>query len=218
MKTRLLFIIVMIITMNSNCQVIPDSLIGMYTGSYYFKYDSDSNWTIKPDTTYVTFIDTNNCSDKLHGDIGIFNIDGFITNYSFCHGTISNQITFFYGIDSLYIKWDHISQPPPNYVLYSNRFIGKRISGTEWVGIQKGIENIEFKIFPNPALDKINIENSEEIKISLISIYDLQSKLILQQEILESKSEINVSNLIKGMYFIKIVSDKQSLVRKFLKE
>ena len=145
------FSLLFLVSIIASSQLPSDSLKGMQVGLYYFKYDSDSFWTIKLDTTYVTFIDTNNCSDRLHGDIGIFNVDEFRTDYNYCHGTISNQITFFYGGDSLYIKWDHISQPPPNYSLYSNRFLGKKFPELNGQVLKMYKNKQQFSSPPTPS-------------------------------------------------------------------
>ncbi|MDD3878184.1 MAG: T9SS type A sorting domain-containing protein [Bacteroidales bacterium] len=73
-----------------------------------------------------------------------------------------------------------------------------------------------IEIFPNPAQDYINIYNTK--LYNSILIYNLQGKLILQKPIKETKAQINISNLAKGMYLIRVESEDESLVRRFVKE
>jgi hypothetical protein len=77
---------------------------------------------------------------------------------------------------------------------------------------------------PNPASTQINIESNSPI--SEINIIDVSGKMILKRFFgrsregffERSREKIDISTLARGLYFIKIISDKQSLVRKFLKE
>lgn len=205
---------------NCFCQVSPDSLKGMYKGLYYFKYDVDSIWTITPDTEYVTFIDTINCSDQCHGDIGIFNVDGFETHYNYCYGNSSNQFTRFYGGDSLFIKWDNISRPPPNYKLYSNRFIGKRIPGTAWVGIEAVNINNEIEVFPNPTKHQIQIISNVQLGLMQVWLLDLKGAKVMEKPFNVQKSDeiitIDVSSILKGVYLLNISINNKSFNKKIV--
>jgi hypothetical protein len=51
-----------------------------------------------------------------------------------------------------------------------------------------------------------------------ISIYDIQGKLLLQQAISQHQTELNISQLAKGIYIVKVNNDKNSMVSKFVKE
>ena len=75
---------------------------------------------------------------------------------------------------------------------------------------------INFKnkiiIYPNPAKQEINISSSQ--KIEKISVYNS-----LGQFLFESKTnQINIEKLEKGIYFIRITTEKGELVEKFIKE
>lgn len=75
-------------------------------------------------------------------------------------------------------------------------------------------ENIEkIRIFPSLANETINIESPYKIK--KIEIYDLTGNKMMENNQIYDK--INIKNLIKGSYFIKIYTDKGIYNNKFIK-
>jgi hypothetical protein len=86
------------------------------------------------------------------------------------------------------------------------------------VGINDYIKS-DFQLYPNPTNGKLNIELNEAFKAKLISIFSLTGMEVMKDETQYGKSiHIDVSTLSKGMYFIKIQSDKNSIIKKFIKE
>jgi uncharacterized protein (TIGR02145 family) len=85
--------------------------------------------------------------------------------------------------------------------------------------IGTGIDNInnrnEIKIYPNPAIDNINIDITNKNKTGTLTIYDLLGNIVLQHQIDKVQNVINVSSLKTGMYIIKI-SDSQIILQKKL--
>lgn len=78
----------------------------------------------------------------------------------------------------------------------------------------------DFDIYPNPATESITI-NSDKIKgkSSTISIYNIEGKLVKNiSQTLKNQIQINITDIEKGMYFIKINTDNTSLQGKFIKE
>ena len=75
---------------------------------------------------------------------------------------------------------------------------------------------INFKnkiiIYPNPAKQEINISSTQ--KIEKISVYNSLGQFLFNS----NASKINVEKLEKGIYFIKITTEKGELVEKFIKE
>jgi hypothetical protein len=89
------------------------------------------------------------------------------------------------------------------------------------IGINK-IENSNnnILIFPNPAGNKLEIKNGG-IKIELVEIYDVVGErcLVLPLNPLKGTSApIDVSKLSPGIYFVKLRSEKEERVAKFVKE
>ncbi|KFC19915.1 T9SS type A sorting domain-containing protein [Chryseobacterium sp. FH1] len=68
-------------------------------------------------------------------------------------------------------------------------------------------------IYPNPTSEILNIQTEQ--KISKIEIYDLSGKLL--KSTVGSGKTIKVADLAKGLYVIKIYSDKNIIDSKFIK-
>ncbi len=88
-----------------------------------------------------------------------------------------------------------------------------------------GIANIGpnkscLSVFPNPATEKITIERSEPITnmISSIIIYGMDGREMIRQQGQGSRSEINVSSLPNGSYFIRLISKERIEFGKFVKK
>ena len=73
-------------------------------------------------------------------------------------------------------------------------------------------DEIFFQIFPNPASNQIQIKSSE--KIIQIEIYNIQGELILATR----KKNINIAQLPKGIYIVKIFNEGFLKVGKLIKE
>jgi endonuclease I/chitodextrinase len=72
-----------------------------------------------------------------------------------------------------------------------------------------------FKMFPNPT-------NGDQVYFRItgattINIYNILGKLVFTTEITKSKNVINLSKLAKGIYLVKIDSDKKSEIKKLVK-
>ena len=106
-------------------QMSPDSLIGTYIGEYWFKWEEDIEWTIQNDTLYVTNA-SEDCWMSAYGMI--YHADGtqYETAYSFCNGNSTNCYSRFFSGDSIEIVYNDISQPPPNYHLFSTRYMERK--------------------------------------------------------------------------------------------
>ena len=75
-----------------------------------------------------------------------------------------------------------------------------------------------IKIFPNPATTEIEIVNNLNDSIDSFHLYDLSGREILSLNSTEVTSKINISNLTKGTYLIKINTNSGILTSKMVKE
>ena len=76
-------------------------------------------------------------------------------------------------------------------------------------------ENI-ISIYPNPTTDNLTIETNfkEEHRLEIINLLGQA----IYTTYIGRKSMINTSNYASGLYFLKIYTDKEIVVRKFVKE
>jgi len=81
-----------------------------------------------------------------------------------------------------------------------------------------GVSNIQnqyqLKIFPNPSSTTINI--SSDITLDQISIYNLLEENIIALTPCKKEESIDVSGLSKGIYFIRVVSNENSITQKLI--
>ncbi|WP_179354150.1 T9SS type A sorting domain-containing protein [Winogradskyella vidalii] len=73
-------------------------------------------------------------------------------------------------------------------------------------------EIANFKIYPNPANDYIEIESGAE-SVTSITVFDILGEQVLIQEVLND-NRMDISSLTKGVYFIKIRGDNNSSITK----
>jgi hypothetical protein len=78
------------------------------------------------------------------------------------------------------------------------------------------VNNFVLSIYPNPVSDKINIRSSSYIKKVIISTSD---GMDIRSYELESKdATIDVSNLEKNIYFLKVITENEVVVKKIFIE
>jgi len=75
-----------------------------------------------------------------------------------------------------------------------------------------------LKIYPNPSSNTINIETSKKSCNCNLFIFNISGQQVLQRAITGSKTTIDVSALLSGIYFVKVVSGNAVQVGKFIKE
>jgi Secretion system C-terminal sorting domain len=92
-----------------------------------------------------------------------------------------------------------------------------RMTNTKVVSVsQNGKLNV--KIAPNPAKDVVNISLDKESEKNFVTVYDVVGRSVATAQFSGVQSELNVSNLIKGIYFINVQSEGKSITQKFFKE
>ncbi|RYJ45562.1 T9SS type A sorting domain-containing protein [Flavobacterium beibuense] len=90
---------------------------------------------------------------------------------------------------------------------------------TEFAGILgtgEFIQDTSVKVYPNPATDMITI--MADANLQSISLYDIQGRLLQTQLVNNKETKLNISDRQKGIYLLKITSDKGVKVEKIVKE
>ena len=75
-----------------------------------------------------------------------------------------------------------------------------------------------FCVYPVPAKDMLHFDSKNEIGVTSIHIYDMLGQIIQVVTNPESNTTIDVSDLKSGTYFLKVITDKGTANRKFIKE
>ena len=83
-------------------------------------------------------------------------------------------------------------------------------------GCALGVETLEtalFNVYPNPAKSVINISSASNEAFG-VSVYDLLGKQVLRSE--NVKSQLNISSLNPGLYFVNMTQGSNSSTQKLL--
>jgi hypothetical protein len=86
-----------------------------------------------------------------------------------------------------------------------------------FVGVKEQ-QKSSFSLYPNPATDKITIEIAEGQAPSQLSILNLNGEEVLTRSLIKPKTQIDISNLPSGVYFVRLTNDKTVEVEKVVKE
>ena len=73
-----------------------------------------------------------------------------------------------------------------------------------------------IKIHPNPTSDFINFEVNN-LELSSVSIFNILGKNVLNQNKIIN-NRINISNLNQGVYFVKLIVQNKSIVKRIIVE
>lgn len=87
------------------------------------------------------------------------------------------------------------------------------------LGIEDIEKNISFNISPNPVTSNLNIQLSNSLTNGNIKVFDILGKQILTKEFNSNNlTQLNVSNLSKGMYLVKVSSGENIQTKRFIKQ
>jgi hypothetical protein len=76
-------------------------------------------------------------------------------------------------------------------------------------------ENQGIHVFPNPATDILIIE-STSIAITTINLRDLSGKLLVKDIVSSSKTQLDISQLSKGVYLVECVTENGSHIERIV--
>ncbi|MEO8211352.1 MAG: T9SS type A sorting domain-containing protein [bacterium] len=85
------------------------------------------------------------------------------------------------------------------------------------IGIDENEFNNSISIYPNPVSNTLYLL-SPELNINKINIFNSTGSCIYSDEIKNVNSEINVSNLSKGIYFLELITENGNIYKKVVKE
>lgn len=104
---------------------------------------------------------------------------------------------------SSYTDWDQITWQPLN--LPTNPIPAPGVSNIQ------NFANINYKIYPNPFVNNINIVSQS--LIDEIEIYDLKGKLVLSKKINSYNINLSLNEMLSGNYILKISSQDKVFSR-----
>jgi len=75
----------------------------------------------------------------------------------------------------------------------------------------------ELKLFPNPATSTLFVKIPPDIENSIITIFDVSGKIIMQKSIMDSADSVDVSSIASGLYLVSFKSKQLSKTFKLIK-
>jgi hypothetical protein len=96
-------------------------------------------------------------------------------------------------------------------VYYVNQLILSTVPNTEISKVTS------VTISPNPVSDILFLEFNSDVKSGFYSIFSNLGNEMFKGEFDKSSNNINVSNLVDGIYYIRINSQQGNIVHKFIK-
>jgi len=78
-------------------------------------------------------------------------------------------------------------------------------------------DSTEYNIYPNPVVEMLTIETNSN-KEQRLEIINLFGQTVYTSSIINKKTTINTSAFASGVYILKLYTDKETVVRKFIKQ
>ena len=75
------------------------------------------------------------------------------------------------------------------------------------VSVEEHDFDVNITVYPNPAIDFINVKISDLERVNRFSIYDISGNLLSQQQILDKAFKIGFSQFSTGNYIIVFTKD-----------
>jgi len=181
------------IILNFNIEIFSTSACYYVDGGNYFDY------TLSQFYLYETGVTLSTCGSAYpeNNTFSDLYIIGFYLNSL---GPFNYEYTINGSVETLTI---------------TNSLGNQAIYGNYTLSIQDYLNSV-FSIYPNPVNDVLNIKNNEATVINNIKIYNLLGKLVLIRKI--SNGKIDLSILERGIYILKIETEKGNLTSKIVKK
>jgi hypothetical protein len=81
-------------------------------------------------------------------------------------------------------------------------------------GIEGFSQDNKLSIYPNPATDFVSIKS--QVKLISVSILNSEAKALISKEVNGFEAKINTDELNPGLYFIQVVGEQETVVKKLI--
>ena len=130
-----------------------------------------------------------------------------------------NSNTEFFGLkDATSIDYVKVTWLSGIEDVITNIDVNKSITIVESEGVlsTNDIQFNEFKVFPNPSNDNVNIMLKQLNANERLQIYDVFGRNLKTQHITGLNTTINLENFTEGVYFFKIESGTHTTTKKII--
>ena len=89
-------------------------------------------------------------------------------------------------------------------------------NGMQTLGVESSIANI-FSVWPNPANTSVNINLLDgSLEPATVAFYDVQGREVMFSKLLDNTNLVDVQNLSKGVYMVKVSQGAKQQVKKIV--
>ena len=148
----------------------------------------------------------------------------FCTNFGMCYPSTTTEVEVELLSDSIremqlhYKPNDYVGDVTINYKVTEIGNTSNSISfSVKYISIYTGIlskesSKLNIKLFPNPAKDFVFIEKNNEM-ITNIELVNISGKVLFNTTVNNKFYKLNISNLQKGIYFIKVDGNINKIIK-----
>ncbi|MBC8319883.1 MAG: T9SS type A sorting domain-containing protein [Bacteroidetes bacterium] len=104
------------------------------------------------------------------------------------------------------------------YAVGSNGVILKTINGGITVGLDEDHQSINCNIYPNPTKDIITISSPSLKGNTQLSIFNVSAEKVMEKLLIDIETQMDISALPRGIYFLRLQNEKVVEVGKIVKE
>lgn len=179
----------------------------VFDGINWTAYDSLNTPLPSNNVRYITFDQQGLAYIACNG--GLVTFDGSTwTVYDMNNSPLSNSNLRFVAIDQQCNVWITTS-------CGLNEIIGNCATG-----IEENTSSNQLSIFPNPSSSEFQISNYQFQPKDEIRLTDVSGRILFTKTIAEKCSMFNVqcSTLANGIYFVEIISGKEKIIKKLVKQ
>ena len=176
-----------------------------FTGEGYPTYQTDA--VISGNSVVITVNQT-----QSHNSVSFFEMP--ITFK--IEGAASQKETVVFNHTNSGQVFNYTAAFPITNVIFNPNFDIISANNTTTLGINKAVLEADIDIYPNPVSEILTISVKNNITIQKISIYNTLGQLVFTKT--NSQENINLKKLPKGVYHVKITSDKGEISKTLLKK
>ena len=188
--------------------------IGSTTDKDYFKFTTSSN---------APFVKLSLTNLPANYELQLYNSSSILVGYSANTGTTSETVTFNYPYAGTYYAYVYGNSGANSGYCYNLKVQTSGLFGFKGTNVPNTNLPGKFTLYPNPTRGEVNFEyDSKAATTATISIIDqsgrtcktIQLKLAAGQ----NKPVFNISDLSKGLYFVRMVANEETLTTKLFLE
>lgn len=95
----------------------------------------------------------------------------------------------------------------------SSALIAQNSDSSEIVATQETV----FNISPNPGINELNIRLAQKTEAS-VEVYNLLGRKIYTGKLTTMHNAIDITSWKSGIYLVKVITDKKSITKRFVKK